>query len=161
MVAPVTPEEAFRVFEDPHNLAKITPPWLNFQVAGSERIVMRKGAEIEYRIRWFGLPIRWKSLISDYQPPLRFVDQQTEGPYALWRHAHEFTATANGTRVLDEVHYVLPMGALGNLAHALVVGNQLKEIFRHRQRTLPALIGGDKLRYRYSDVTIRDSRLTS
>lgn len=157
MRAPVTLEEAFRVFEDPHNLAKITPPWLKFQVAGNERVVMGRGARIDYRIRWFGLPLRWKSVIRDYQPPYRFVDEQEEGPYRFWRHTHEFTAAAEGTRVLDEVEYRLPLGPLGSVGHALVVGHQLKEIFRYRQATLPALIGGDTAAYRCSEVTIQES----
>lgn len=155
MIAPVTLEEAFRVFEDPYNLARITPPWLSFRVTSRERVVMRPGAEITYTIRWLGLPMKWKTLISRYDPPHCFVDQQEEGPYVLWRHTHTFTPVAEGVRVADEVQYILPLGPLGKAAHALLVGRQLKGIFEYRQRTLPSLIGGDLHRYRSSDVVIR------
>ena len=154
MEAPVAVEQVFRVFEDPYNLARITPPWLSFRVMNRERVAMRRGAEINYTIRWLGLPIRWKTLISDYRPPLVFVDTQEKGPYVWWHHTHAFVPVEGGTRVTDEVRYILPLGAMGQAAHALMVGRQLKQIFEYRQKTLPALIGGDLARYRMSGVRI-------
>src|ERR1019366_598930 len=79
---PVSLQEAFAFFENPHNLARITPPSLNFRIASPERIQMRKGAEIDYQIRWLGLPLKWKTAIAEYEPPFFFVDEQVAGPYA-------------------------------------------------------------------------------
>jgi ligand-binding SRPBCC domain-containing protein len=154
MDAPVPVEQAFRVFEDPYNLARITPPWLSFQVANRENVSMRQNAEIEYTIRWLGLPMKWKTIISEYHPPFAFVDTQEKGPYVWWHHTHAFVPSENGTLVIDEVRYILPLGPLGRLAHVLLVERQLKQIFRYRQKTLPALIGGDLSRYGTADVTV-------
>ncbi len=137
--------ETFAIFEDPYNLAKITPPWLNFRVTSPERVQMKRDAEIEYVIRWFGFPIRWKTRITDYDPPRRFVDEQERGPYTLWRHQHNFEEITEGTRVLDRVEYRLPFGLLGRLVHAAVVRRQLLAIFRYRQRELGKMFG-DKSR---------------
>lgn len=139
MLAPVSMQDAFRVFEDPYNLARITPPWLAFRIISEGRVAMRKGAEIEYTIRWFGVPIRWKTRITAYEPPFHFVDQQIEGPYTLWRHRHAFRPTETGTIISDHVDYVLPFGILGQLMHQLVVRKQLREIFDFRQRALAEL----------------------
>ncbi len=133
-------EQTFRVFEDPYNLAKITPSWLNFQVTSKDRVQMRPGAEIDYVIRWLGLPMRWKTIIQAYDPPRLFVDEQAKGPYTLWQHHHTFRETPQGTLIGDEVHYQLPLGFLGRIAHALMVKWQLLAIFRYRQRTLPKLL---------------------
>ena len=130
----------FRVFEDARNLAKITPPWLNFEVTTAQ-IEMRKGAEIDYVIRWQGLPMKWKTLIVDYNPPDSFVDLQMRGPYKLWHHRHTFTESAEGTIVGDCVDYSLPLGPLGRIAHAVMVKRQLLEIFRFRQEAMPKLLG--------------------
>ena len=154
MEAPVPVEQAFRVFEDPYNLARITPPWLNFRVINQERVIMRQDAEIDYRIQWLGLPLKWKTRISEYHPPFVFVDQQEKGPYVWWHHTHSFVPVDGGTLVTDEVRYILPLGPLGSLAHSLMVGKQLRQIFEYRQKTLPALIGGDPERYRLSEVRI-------
>jgi hypothetical protein len=131
--------QTFEVFKNPINLAKITPSWLNFQVLTKD-VQMRKGAEIEYNIRWLGLPMHWKTLISNYDPPHSFVDEQVQGPYALWIHHHTFEETAAGTKVGDHVEYALPFGKLGEIAHAVIVKRQLDAIFQFRQREITKLL---------------------
>jgi len=139
MTAPVPPERAFSIFENPYNLARITPDWLNFRVLTPD-LTMRPGAEIDYSIKWLGLPLRWKTLITAYDPPHGFVDQQARGPYLLWRHTHTFHRTAAGTEIRDQVDYRLPLGILGRAAHAIVVKRQLLGIFRFRQRAIAAML---------------------
>ena len=142
MVAPVSIQEAFEVFENPHNLARITPPWLNFRVTSSEEIVMRKDVRIEYKIRWMAIPIRWRTRIAEYDPPYSFVDEQEHGPYVLWRHRHTFMQLETGTLVDDIVRYQPPMGPLGSLVHDWLITRQLKEIFRFRHEALRGIWGG-------------------
>jgi hypothetical protein len=134
-------EDTFRIFENPYNLAKLTPSGLGFRVL-TENAVMRKGLEIDYEFRWLGLPLRWKTLITEYEPPFLFVDEAVKSPYALWRHRHEFRAVERGTVVADRVDYALPFGLLGQAVQAAVVGRQVKEIFAFRQRTIQELTGG-------------------
>ncbi|MFL6417071.1 MAG: SRPBCC family protein [Bryobacteraceae bacterium] len=133
--------DTFAIFEDPYNLAKITPPWLNFRVISAARVQMRQGAEIDYVIRWLNVPIRWKTRITECDPPRRFVDEQERGPYTSWRHRHTFEETGEGTKVRDEVQYSLPFGVLGRMVHRLVVRRQLLAIFRYRQRELGKMFG--------------------
>jgi ligand-binding SRPBCC domain-containing protein len=135
-------DRTFSIFEEPYNLAKITPASLKFQVTSKERVEMRKGAEIEYTISSLGLPMHWKTLIVEYEPPFLFVDEQAKGPYSLWRHRHTFMPTAEGVLVGDHVEYALPLGPLGQLTHAIVVRRQLEAIFRFRQQQLGKLLGG-------------------
>lgn len=139
---PVSLQEAFAFFENPHNLARITPPWLNFRITSPERIQMRKGAEIAYQIRWLGLPLNWKTVITEYEPPFFFVDEQAAGPYAYWRHRHDFKPTEYGALVSDQVDYALPLGPVGWLAHRLVVRRQLEDIFEYRQTALAGILTG-------------------
>lgn len=134
--------EVFEVFENPYNLKKITPPWLNFAVISKRQVEMKKGEEIDYEFRWMGLPMRWRTLISHYQPPVGFVDQMLRGPYTLWHHRHSFEERPEGTLVIDQVHYILPFGPLGRLAHALMVKANLVAIFTYRQKTLNEMWGG-------------------
>jgi hypothetical protein len=147
MIAPVSVKEAFEVFEDPRNLERITPPWLRFRIVTPEPVVMKKDAVFDYTIRWLGLPIRWRTLITEYEPPFVFVDEQTSGPYTLWRHRHTFHPSEEGTLVSDDVDYILPMGRLGVMAHKVAVARQLKEIFRYRQETLNQMMCKGKARW--------------
>jgi hypothetical protein len=133
-------EHTFAIFEDPYNLAKITPRSLNFRVTSTDRIEMRKGAEIEYTIGWFGLPIHWKTIILEYDPPFRFIDEQAKGPYARWIHRHTFESTEQGTKINDHVEYALPFGPLGRLVHLFAVRRQLLRIFNYRQEQLGKIL---------------------
>jgi len=140
MTAPVPLAEVFRFFEDPRNLGRITPPWLNFRIVNPAGVEMREGAEIDYIIRWQGLPLKWKTVITRHNPPRFFVDEQFRGPYSLWRHEHTFEETPDGVVIRDRVDYRLPFGPLGRIAHALMVKNQLLEIFRFRQKAIAEIL---------------------
>lgn len=138
MLSPLSVRDTFSVFEDPHNLARITPPWLQLRILTSG-FEMRRGAEIDYSLTWMKVPMRWKTRIVEYEPPFHFIDVMEKGPYALWRHSHTFHPTEHGTIVADRVEYALPFGPLGSLVHSMAVGRQIEEIFHYRQRALDAI----------------------
>jgi len=153
MTAPVPLGQVFRFFEDARNLEKITPPWLNFKILRADSIQMRPGEEINYVIRWMGVPMKWKTCIREYDPPKKFVDEQDSGPYTLWHHEHTFVETDAGVLIRDRVDYQLPLGPLGRLAHWLLVKRQLLEIFRYRQKTIAAILGQPGIRFDEPVVT--------
>jgi ligand-binding SRPBCC domain-containing protein len=129
-------ENVFRFFQRPENLERLTPPWLQFRILTPGPVRMRAGAIIDYSVRCHGLPIRWTAAIAEWDPPHGFVDLQLQGPYSFWHHQHEFTATTGGTRVVDRVHYELPYGVVGKVAHALLVKRDLERIFDFRHSRL-------------------------
>ncbi len=142
LATPVSLQAAFAVFEDPYNLAKITPPWLHFQILTRD-LKMGLGAEIDYKFHWNGFPLRWKTRISQYEPPLLFMDEALRSPYVFWRHEHRFRPGEHGTVVSDKVQYAMPYGMAGRLVHGLAVANQLRAIFSYRQNAIAQLLGGE------------------
>ena len=138
---PRPPEEAFELFGDARNLEAITPPWLGFRVLTPEPIEMAAGTLLEYRLRLHGVPIRWRTRIEHWQPPLRFVDVQLSGPYRLWHHTHSFEPSGAGTLMRDSVRYALPLGPLGVLAQVVLVRRDVERIFDFRQRRVAELLG--------------------
>lgn len=152
MVAPVSMRDAFAVFQDPFTLARITPPWLGFRVVTSDP-VMRKDALLDYEFRWLHVPLRWRTAITEYEPPFFFTDEMVKGPYALWRHKHTFHPTVEGTLVTDEVDYALPLGWLGRTVHRVLLAEQLKSIFRYRQVRLNGILAGGKAHWTDPAVT--------
>ena len=137
-------DAVFPFFADPHNLSRITPQGMGFRIITPIPIPMRAGALIDYVIRISGITLRWTTLITQYDPPQSFVDVQLKGPYSYWHHHHEFVAAENGTEVLDTVHYALPAGLLGTLAHALGVRRTLNRIFDHRESAIRHMLGGNR-----------------
>jgi ligand-binding SRPBCC domain-containing protein len=135
-------DEVFPFFARPENLAEITPPGMAFRVLTPTPIAMKEGAVIDYVVRVGGLPVRWRTLITAYEPPYRFVDEQILGPYSFWHHTHTFRpSSGGGTELGDVVRYTLPLGPIGELAHALMVRRQLEGIFAHRRRVMDERFG--------------------
>jgi ligand-binding SRPBCC domain-containing protein len=130
-------DEVFAFFAEARNLEAITPPWLRFEVLTPEPIEMRAGTLISYRLRWRGVPIRWRTEIVAWQPPWGFVDRQLRGPYRLWVHEHRFAADQDGTSVADRVTYAVPFGTL---VQRLVVGPDVEAIFDYRAERLAEIL---------------------
>ncbi|MCA9046033.1 MAG: SRPBCC family protein [Planctomycetaceae bacterium] len=126
-------EEVFPFFADAFNLERITPPWLHFHVVSPAPIEMSEGTLIDYRLRLHGIPFSWRTLISRWEPPFMFVDQQLRGPYRLWHHEHQFIEAAGGTLVRDVVDYSVPGGAF---IHWLMVERDVRKIFEFRMQQI-------------------------
>lgn len=130
-------QTAWRFISSPQNLDAITPPDMNFEIITEVPDVMYDGLLIEYRV---GIPLlgkqSWLSEIKHIVEGHSFVDEQLAGPYKLWFHYHEIAEVDAGIRFTDRVTYVIPMGPLGGIAHALYVKKQLKHIFDYREEAM-------------------------
>lgn len=131
-------DEVFPFFADARNLERITPPWLRFHVETPGEIELREGALIDYRLRIRGIPVRWRSEITAWEPPHRFVDEQRKGPYRLWHHTHTFEARGERTLARDRVRLAVPGGWF---AWKLLVERDVRTIFDYRSRVLRDLFG--------------------
>lgn len=129
----------FPFFANAENLGAITPPELDFRIVTPLPIKMREGALIDYQIGLWGVPMKWRTRITKWNPPYDFTDEQLSGPYSKWIHRHRFTETAAGTFIEDEVSYELPLGPLGLVALPLV-RRQLDRIFSYRSTRVVELL---------------------
>ncbi|MEO8275515.1 MAG: SRPBCC family protein [Thermoanaerobaculia bacterium] len=129
-------DEVFAFFADAANLERLTPPWLGFEILSPQPLAMHVGTLIDYRLRIHFIPVRWRSEITVWEPPFRFVDEQRRGPYRLWHHTHTFEECDGGTLVGDHVRYAVPGGAL---VHRLLVEKDVRTIFDYREKTLREL----------------------
>ncbi len=137
-------DEVFDFFSSPENLARITPPEMGFNIITPGPIEMKPGALIDYTVRVSGIPVRWTTLITEFDPPHKFVDVQLKGPYQFWHHTHTFKQIGEETLIDDEIKYMLPFGFLGDIVHALSVRGQLEKIFNYRYKIIAKHFAADE-----------------
>ena len=132
-------DEVFTFFSKPENLSVITPSKLGFKILTPTPIEMGPGRFIYYQIYLLGIPIHWRTLITDYNPPNMFIDQQIKGPYNMWHHTHTFHKVEGGVEIKDKVVYSIPFGILGRILNYLWIRKDLENIFVHRKKVIDKL----------------------
>jgi ligand-binding SRPBCC domain-containing protein len=140
-IVPRPRAEVFAFFSEAANLERLTPSFLGFEILTPGIIEMKPGTIIDYKLRLYGMSVKWKTRIEVFEPESRFVDLQLKGPYRYWHHLHEFEEVEQGTRMRDLVHYELPFGPLGVLARSLFVQQSLTKIFGFRRQVIDEIFG--------------------
>ncbi|QQX76565.1 MULTISPECIES: SRPBCC family protein [Aequorivita] len=139
---PISKEEAWRFLSDPKNLKIITPDYMGFNIQSGADRPMFAGQIIEYLVTpILGIKTKWVTEITHVVDKEYFVDEQRFGPYALWHHKHFIKEIDGGIEMEDLLHYKLPFGFLGQLAHPFLVKPKLDEIFEYRKNKLVELFG--------------------
>ena len=136
---PASLETVWDFFSSEKNLERITPDSLKFEVRNISTPQIERGTLIDYRLKIHGVPAKWRTLISEWSPRRRFVDEQLKGPYARWHHQHDFEELGDGVSLGDVVHFKLPLGALGRLTAAPLVFRDVAKIFAHRNAIIDRL----------------------
>ncbi len=146
-IVKLSPEKAWDFFSSPKNLEKITPQELSFNI--TDISLDRKcypGQMISYTVKpILGIPLKWVTEITHVKEPHFFVDEQRVGPYSMWHHEHHFRQVEDGIEMTDIVHYKLPLGILGRIAHRLFVKKQLNQIFDYRMQAMEKYFNGDQV----------------
>jgi len=132
-------EEVFPFFARAENLETITPPNLGFRILTPLPIEMSEGTLIDYEISLHGIPMKWRTKITRWDPPFEFEDTQLSGPYKQWIHRHTFIATGRGTTLMrDVVRYRLPLEPLGDFLQWLI-HREVTGIFDFRQQVISSV----------------------
>lgn len=135
-----SPADLFPFFSDASNLGRITPPELGFRILEAPKS-MGEGVLIDYRIGLWGIPLRWRTRISTWNPPHSFSDEQLRGPYRTWHHTHDFRDDGEGGTIMtDTVLFRLPLEPL-SLLFLPLIRLQLNRIFQYRDKAMRIALG--------------------
>jgi len=137
-------EVVFAFHERPDALALLQPPWQRTEVLELPES-LEVGARARLRVRL--APLVWQTLEAvhvAYDPPRMFADQVVKGPFAFWLHRHVVVPEGpDAADLVDDIRYVLPLGALGRILGAPLARWQLDTLFDFRHRaTREACEGG-------------------
>ncbi len=137
---PISLDEAWSFFSNPDNLARITPPAMDFRLTSPPQDETYAGMILTYTVRpLFGIKFDWTSEITHLNRPYLFVDEQRFGPYRFWHHQHHFKEVDDGVEMRDIVHYLLPHMQFTGLINTFIVAPRLKRIFDYRCNALQTL----------------------
>ena len=139
---PVDRKVLWEFISVPQNLNKITPPDMAFEIIGEPPEKAYAGLLLEYRVK---VPLlgwsTWLTEIKYVEDGVSFMDEQRVGPYKLWLHTHKLEDVDGGTRMTDDIRYLVPFGPIGLLANFLFVGRTLRRIFDYRRVKMEELFG--------------------
>lgn len=97
---------------------------------------MALGDDVTWKAWHFGIPFRMTSEITEYERPARFLDEQTRGPFASWRHEHRFEDRDGGTLIRDVVDYRSPLGPVGSLVDRIRLERYMVGLLQRRNEFL-------------------------
>ncbi|HEA29329.1 MAG TPA: cell division inhibitor [Leeuwenhoekiella sp.] len=139
---PIPLNKAWDFLSDPRNLKTITPEYMGFNIVSGADRPMFEGQLIQYIVTPLsGFKTKWVTEITHVRDMEYFVDEQRFGPYALWHHKHFIKEIPGGVEMEDLLHYKLPFGVFGQMAHPFLVKPKLDEIFKFREQKLIDLFG--------------------
>ena len=136
-------DEIFQFFSDAENLEHITPDSLQFKILSPLPIAMGEGTQIDYRLKIYGLPLRWQTEITVWDPPNRFIDSQLKGPYKTWIHEHIFIDIDDKCLIRDKVSYQLKGGILAPIINQILVQKDVTKIFNFRAAKILTLFSAE------------------
>ncbi len=151
---PVSAAAAFAWHERPGALERLTPPWERVEPVGREGEGLRPGSRVTLRAKVGPFWSTWTAEHREYAAGRFFSDEALSGPFAAWRHRHEFMDTQGGCVLRDRVDYALPGGAAGRLLAGAAVRRRIEAMFAYRQA-----VTREDLRFRGSCPPVRPMRV--
>jgi ligand-binding SRPBCC domain-containing protein len=137
-------KDIWKFFSDPRNLSKITPPYMNFKILTEDLPdEIFTGLIIEYKVSPVGrIPVHWVTEITAVEKYKYFIDEQRFGPYKFWHHLHLFQQVdEEKIKIIDKVHYIIPLGIVEQIVNSLFVKKRLDEIFDYRAKVISEIFG--------------------
>ena len=88
---------------------------------------------------WLGpVPLTIEALHVEYERGRLFADRMVRGPFQSFLHRHRFESRGAGARLVDDIEYELPGGALGRLVGGWMAERRLDRLFRFRHEVTRA-----------------------
>ena len=85
----------------------------------------------------------WKLKVTSFQEPFSFVEEQVQGDLKTMKHEHFFKPVENGTIMIDQFHYTLRYGNLGNLVNSIYLRKYLQRMLEERNRLIKKVAEGN------------------
>jgi ligand-binding SRPBCC domain-containing protein len=130
------PEEAFAFLADPCGLPTLDPPWLKVQLLSVSAGLVHAGSEMEYIFRWLEIPLYLRLIVAEYEPPVRLVLSQAQGPWQSFVHTITLRPASNGAVISERMRFRVPPGPFERVLHGWLIQRQFRKVIHFRKRAL-------------------------
>ena len=137
-----SPETCFDLMRDVRLHTQTTAHTGEKAVAGVTDSKIGLGQTVTFVGTHFGFRQRLTVRVVEFERPLLFVDEMTDGNFRSFRHIHEFSQQGDGTLMRDTLTWISPMGILGQLADKLLIERHLRTLVSRRNEMLKAIAEG-------------------
>lgn len=108
-------------------------------VAGVTEGMIGLGQTVTFEGRHFGMRQRLTVCVTEFERPVLFVDEMTEGKFRSFKHIHEFVKVRGGTLMRDRLIWRSPFGLLGRIVDELLLKRHLRNLVTTRNLRLKQL----------------------
>jgi len=130
----------FDFHADPHNLEKVSPPWLKL-ISVEGGMPPEEGMTFTVRVRQAGWPGRWMGRWDRVECPHLLVDAGLQSPFGYWLHEHRFTPCPGGSLLTDRVEFELKKPLCWLPPARWVAMQVMRAMFRYRHRRSREIFG--------------------
>lgn len=115
-------------------------------IAGVTSGVLGLDQKVTWEAVHFGVKQRLEVMITEWERPVRFVDEMVRGAFKSMRHEHRFVASGSGTLMYDTFVFEAPFGFLGRIVEWLVLEGYMRGFLYKRNQVLKELAESDDWR---------------
>ena len=116
----------------PGAFQRLQPPWEDVRLLDPGE-GLAQGSRTVLDVPMGPFRKKWVAEHGEIRPGESFQDTQVQGPFAAWIHEHRMKPGPDDTCWLeDEIHYRLPLGALGRVLGGAHVRQTLERVFTYR-----------------------------
>jgi ligand-binding SRPBCC domain-containing protein len=128
-----SPARCFDLARDVETHLSSLPQSNERATAGKTSGLLDAGDEVTFEARHFGIPWKLTALVTEFDPPTRFVDEMQRGPFKSWRHEHRFVSNERGTtRMVDVADYTPPGGPIGAVVDRVFLRRYMHRLLEER-----------------------------
>lgn len=139
VAAPIT--QAFAFLDDPASLPALDPAWVDARLMTGKGECRSVGVEAEYVLRWFGVPLYLRLVVTRHEAPHRLALAQVEGPWRTYTQTFELRREGRTTVIDERAEFRGGRGPFEHCVHRFLVRRQLHAVARFRRHALIQALG--------------------
>lgn len=113
-------------------------------IAGRKSGLIELDESVTWQAKHFGVTQYLTSIISNYNKPFIFRDEQTRGVFNYYKHDHIFEEKDGKVIMTDVFSYESPLGFLGKIADWLFLKKYMTNLLLQRNKVIKEYAETDK-----------------